>query len=159
MLRTARVMSSYYPAKRIGPYNLWIGSKADSENVAAARRNGVSLIVNCTRDLPFVVPRVSRLRVPVDDDPADAATMLAYLPRAVTTIDAHLDRGDAVLVHCFAGISRSASVVAAYLMHREGLTPKQAMARIRRSKPETFSSPNFLGALNAFHSILRKKMR
>jgi protein-tyrosine phosphatase len=61
--------------------------------------------------------------------------------KAVLAIDDTLRSGKGVLVHCFAGVSRSASVVAAFLMAREGLTAAQAMARIRTTKPETFTGP------------------
>lgn len=151
------VAMEFYPAKRVPPYNLWIGSERDSENTKAARAHGVTLVVNCTRTIPTTVPGVTHYRVPVDDTPLDADDMQAYLPRAVQLIDAHLRRGGGVLVHCYAGISRSASVAAAYLMYREGLTPRQAIARIRRAKPETFGpSPNFATALDAFHALLKK---
>lgn len=145
----------FYPGKRVTPYPVWIGSKLDSQNVDAARRRGVTLVVNCTRHLPSVVPGVRHHRVPVDDDPDEAATMLACLPEAVLAIDDHVSGGGGVLVHCHAGISRSASTVAAYLMFKEGLTPRQAIARIRRLKPETFGPrPNFLAALEAFHAFM-----
>lgn len=48
-----------------------------------------------------------------------SAPMLLHLPSAVAFIDAHLAvPGRRVLVHCKVGHSRSASVAAAYLMHR-----------------------------------------
>ena len=39
---------------------------------AAARRHGVTLVVNCTRNLPPLLQNVTHLRVPVDDTPDDA---------------------------------------------------------------------------------------
>ena len=105
---------SFYPGKQILPYQMWIGSKQDSANGTAARRHGISLIINCTRDIPFKVKNVERYKVPVDDHSDEAGTFLAYLPGAVQRIDEHLTtRGGGVLGHCYAGISRSASVVAA----------------------------------------------
>ena len=148
----------FYPGKRVAPYNLWIGSKGDSANVTAARRRGIGLVVNCTRDIPRHLAGVRFLRVPVDDAQDEGGTFLAHLPRIVAAIDQHLSAGQGVLVHCYAGVSRSASVVAAYLMAKEGLTPAQAMARIRRLKPETFQpSPTFLRPLQAFAATLRSR--
>lgn len=143
------------PARRMQPYNLWVGSERDSANAAAAKRNGVTLVVNCTRNLPQPLQGVAHVRVPVDDTPDDADVMLRHLWDAVRHIDTHLLRGGGVLVHCYAGISRSASVAAAYLMWREGLTPAEAVARVQRDKPETFSNGlNFARALNGFHAQL-----
>lgn len=148
---------SFYAAKQIVPYNLWVGSERDSENATAAERHGVALVVNCTKDIPFSIAGTRRLRVPVDDHPADAPIMRVHLPRIVKGIDAALAQGKAVLVHCYAGISRSASVAAAYLMFKEGLSHTQAMERIRKIKPETFGSrPNFVDALEGFGLILNR---
>lgn len=145
---------SFFPAKKIPPYALWVGSVQDSRNVGAAKRHGITLVVNCTRNVPFSIPGVQRVRVAVDDDPTDAEDMALHLPRAVAAIEDHLARGGAVLVHCHAGISRSASVAAAYVMYKEGLGPRQAMARVRAAKPETFGPhPNFATALEAFGRI------
>lgn len=150
-------MGGFYPARKIEPYRLWVGSKQDSRNVTAASRHGVTLVVNCTRDLPFVLPGVRQVRVPVHDHPDESDDMLEHLPAALKAIDEELRRGGTVLVHCFAGVSRSASVVAAYLMFREGLTPRQAIARVQALKPETFGSdPNFLDALETLHGALKK---
>lgn len=147
----------FVPARRIQPYNLWVGSERDSGNAAAARRHGVTLVVNCTRDLPPLLQNVTHLRVPVDDTPDDAPVMLEHLLDVVRAVDSHLLRGGGVLVHCYAGISRSASVAAAYLMWREGLTPAEAIARVRQCKPETFGpTPNFARALNGFHVQLMR---
>lgn len=150
-------MTSFVPARRVQPYNLWIGSQADSSNAAAAARNGVTLVVNCTRNLPARLRGVAHVRVPVDDTPEDADVMLARLWDVTRQIDMHLLRGGGVLVHCYAGISRSASVAAAYLMWREGLTPAEAVARVKQCKPETFANGvNFARALNGFHAQLMR---
>ena len=42
--------------------------------------------------------------------------LLEYLPSAFQFIQGAIDRGEAVLVHCNAGVSRSGSVCVAWLM-------------------------------------------
>lgn len=149
-------MSTFYAAKRISPYNLWIGSKKDSSDAQGAARHDIGLVVNCTRDLPFAIPGVRQVRVPIDDASHENDTFLDSLPRAVLAIHRCLGSGKGVLVHCYAGISRSASVVAAYLMWVEHLTARQAMARVRACKVETFGMyPNFEEGLTAWERFLR----
>lgn len=151
----ARRSTAFHPAKRITPYRLWIGSEQDSRNTTAAARQGVGLIVNCTRNIPTKVPGVRHYRVPVHDAEDESGTLQAHLLTVVPLIDEHLRRGEAVLVHCYAGVSRSASVVAAFLMYREGLSARQAIARIRRLKPETFQpAANFMAALEAWQGAM-----
>ena len=41
-------------------------------------------------------------------------------------------RAGGVLVHCFAGVSRSATCVAAYLMDRHEMTAQDALSLVRR---------------------------
>ena len=52
------------------------------------------------------------MRIPVED--VDYADLLIHLPSAVRFIDQALRDGGVVLVHCVQGLSRSATVVAAY---------------------------------------------
>jgi Dual specificity phosphatase, catalytic domain len=55
----------------------------------------------------------------------------------------HLTAGDSVLVHCFAGVNRSSTVCCATLMLLEGLTPEQALQRVRERHPEAAPDPYY----------------
>ena len=52
-----------------------------------------------------------------------------------------LRNGRRVLVHCVAGINRSSSVACATLMLLEGLTPEQALTRVRSGRPQVAPDP------------------
>ncbi len=52
-----------------------------------------------------------------------------------------LRAGQRVLVHCYAGINRSASVCCAALILLEGLSAEQALARVRERHPEAWPDP------------------
>lgn len=146
---------SFYPARKIGSSGgaeLWIGSAADAADAAFCRRFG--LVVNCTRNLPEC-PWAPCLRVPVDDDPDDNDVMERHLPGACRAIRACLRSHRHVLVHCHAGMSRSASVTAAALVSMGVGSLDAVVRRIKRVKPETFpigplGLPNFWPALLKF---------
>ena len=150
-----KVNAEFYPAKQIIP-NLWIGSEGDSANPSFFQRHNIRLVVNATASIPFRAPSdVRTYRVPVDDSPDENETMLRHFPTAVVLIDEVLNHGHGVLVHCRAGMQRSAALVAAYLMWKRGLTAEQAFEYINKRKPETFwPVPTFEPALRAWERTM-----
>ena len=147
----------FYPAKEIVP-NLWIGSEGDSRDATFVRDHRIRFIVNGSRTIPFSFARVPSYRVPVDDAPWENETMGRHLPVVVRAIDDVLRRGDGVLVHCRAGMQRSATVVAGYLMWKRALTADQAIAFIKAKKAETFEPvPTFRKALDRWEAKLAAK--
>jgi hypothetical protein len=145
--------TQYYPAKQI-LHGLWVGSRGDSRDLAFMRRHDIALVVNCSRDIPSRFRHglgIRYVRVAVDDAPHEQAKMLASLPRVVPAIEAALRAGHGVLVHCHAGMQRSAAVAAAYLMWKRRLSSRQAMGEVNRVKEETFfPTPTFAEALAAW---------
>lgn len=55
-----------------------------------------------------------------------------------------------VLVHCMAGISRSAAIVIAYLMATEQLDFDAALAKLREKRPIVNPNQGFCAQLRAF---------
>ena len=55
-----------------------------------------------------------------------------------------------VLVHCNAGISRSASIVIGYLMSRENMEFQQAYDHVKVKRPATRPNDGFLRQLKAY---------
>lgn len=76
--------------------------------------------------------------------------MTHFLP-CIAFIQAELDKGRAVLVHCQAGMSRSVSIVAAYLMYTRKIDPQESCKMIRSKR--WFAEPNlsFHRQLQVFH--------
>ena len=65
----------------------------------------------------------------MDDATEDILTVFKeYCPK----IDEMIKSGGRVLVHCALGISRSASLCAAYLMYRLGKSPNNCISNIHR---------------------------
>lgn len=85
------------------------------------------------------------------------APTVAQLVEAVAFITAARTRGDGVLIHCFAGIGRSATVACAYLVS-QGATVDQAIAQVRRRRsPFCVESAAQVEALEHFARSLPKR--
>lgn len=153
---TTHRMPNYYPAKEIRP-GLWIGSEGDSKNPNFFQKHNIGFVVNCSNTIPFLgVPGVDEYRIPIDDDPDQNDIILSHFPVVVRSIDAVLQRGKGVLVHCRAGMQRSAATVAAYLMYKYNLSARDAMRSIKSTKDETFwPVPTFSKALVAYERQLQ----
>lgn len=138
---------------------VYLGNEYASTDAAFFAAAGVAAVVNCTRDLPCVFEAdgvrtgpgtrraVAYCRVPVDDS-ADAAPALgAHLAAACAFVADARARGDAVLVHCREGRSRSAAVCAAYLMRTERVPLRTAVARLDDAAWTTAINTGFLRVL------------
>lgn len=71
-----------------------------------------------------------------------------YLPEYVNFVSTHLASGN-VLVHCWAGISRSATFVIAYLMVRENMSFDNAFQLVKSKREKINPKPGFIKQLQA----------
>jgi hypothetical protein len=84
---------------------------------------------------------------PIEDEDGESIqrAIAAMLPH----VEEHTARGQRVLVHCWAGISRSASLVIAYLMKQHAVTADEALTRLRKKRPIVDPNDGFMAQLRA----------
>lgn len=129
-------------------HNLYISDK----NHISFIQSDYDLIVNCTPDIPFPIICKSTIRIPVYDHPSYSQKMYYAIKKthALEYIHSHLQDGKTVLVHCHAGIQRSCSVVACYLVKYHKLTTDQAIEYIKTRRPIAFvNGVNFYNTIEA----------
>ena len=73
--------------------------------------------------------------------------VIAYLEKARI-------EGQRVLVHCFAGLSRSVTFTCAYLMKKYGMTFKEAITLVKKSRPNVNPNTGFRKQLIEYEKIL-----
>uniref|UniRef100_A0A4X2L2F0 Dual specificity protein phosphatase n=1 Tax=Vombatus ursinus TaxID=29139 RepID=A0A4X2L2F0_VOMUR len=137
LLRTGRVSCSR--VDEVWP-NLFIGDAATANNRFELWKLGITHVLNaahgglcCQGGPDFYGSCVSYLGVPAHDLPD--FNISAYFSSAADFIhNALLTPGAKVLVHCVVGISRSATLVLAYLMLRQGLTLRQAVNSVKQRR-------------------------
>ncbi|XP_006113492.1 phosphatidylglycerophosphatase and protein-tyrosine phosphatase 1 [Pelodiscus sinensis] len=76
---------------------------------------------------------------------------LENLQRGVEFVLKHRDSGNSVYVHCKAGRSRSATMVAAYLIQLYHWTPQEAVDAIARIRPHILVRSRQVQVLERFH--------
>jgi len=69
-------------------------------------------------------------------------------------ISRHKTTGKGVLVHCAAGVSRSATVCIAYIMKEQRLSLKETLVRVRKVRPIISPNFGFMAQLEAFEATL-----
>lgn len=67
--------------------------------------------------------------------------------RLSSSVDEAREQGSGVLVHCHAGVSRSATVTVAYIMKRQGLCLGDAYKFVKDLRPVISPNLNFMGQL------------
>lgn len=88
----------------------------------------------------------------MDDIPG--ADIITSMKEAVEFIDESQLRGEGCLVHCFAGLSRSATTVIAYLMIRKRMRLDDAYLLAKKGRPAIFPNKGFLDQLVRLDSKL-----
>jgi protein-tyrosine phosphatase len=102
------------------------------EEIRALLSQGVTLFLDLTEQgelEPYhalVPPSARWLRVPIRDFSVPSAEVVTM---ALDLIDAELEAGGIVYVHCWAGCGRTGVLVGCWLV-RHGLDPREALARV-----------------------------
>ncbi|KAH9249641.1 hypothetical protein BASA81_012610 [Batrachochytrium salamandrivorans] len=77
-----------------------------------------------------------------------------FMLQTITDIESQRLAGNNVLVHCVAGISRSATLVAAYLMFIHGYCATDAIQELRKVRQCVDPNPRFIQELDRFRKRL-----
>ncbi len=112
---------------------LYLGSAAAARNETALQRAGITQIFTCLR-IPTVWPNgiTGYGSARFEDD--EREELRDHIQHWVTWADYEHARGNRVLVHCQAGMSRSPALVLAYLMLRRDMTLGAAYAHLNERR-------------------------
>ncbi|KAK1629063.1 hypothetical protein QYE76_003378 [Lolium multiflorum] len=94
--------------------------------------------------------RVTRMAVPLRD--TEEENLLDHLQPCLDFIDQGRKEGS-VLVHCFAGVSRSATIITAYLMKTEQKSLEEALESLKEINESVCPNDGFLDQLKLFEEM------
>ncbi|KLT38873.1 phosphatases II [Cutaneotrichosporon oleaginosum] len=128
---------------------LWIGDLVAAMDAEGMRERGITNVVSLLRPRLDFAPDFAAYAIEIDDAPD--TDILTVLPAALQSAAAPQTKAGAVLVHCQAGMSRSATVVAAYLMRHRRLDPVEAVSFLREKRPVVDPSDTFWHQLGLYY--------
>jgi protein-tyrosine phosphatase len=145
---------------------LWLGNRAAATDQNFSKEKNIRAVFNCSKDIPFNPTILRQYRVPVDDSrqEPDIGNLEKWSFEIVYKISHEMRRakaeGSAVLVHCAAGMQRSAASVAMYLIAVENITADQAISFIQSKRPIAFRpEANFEKSIRGFEVAFNRDVR
>jgi len=123
---------------------LWIGDLYSSQDKDFFKAFGIRCVINATTHIPpapfYRQMKISFKRVPVYDsnEAENLSLMLKHKPSAVSFINGAQKLQHPTLVHCHAGMQRSATIVAFYLMEYYKMSKKKAIKYIKKRRDICF---------------------
>ncbi|XP_044534740.1 dual specificity protein phosphatase 16 [Gracilinanus agilis] len=149
------------PVTNTGPTrilpNLYLGCQRDVLNKELMQQNGIGYVLNASNTCPKpdFIPESHFLRVPVNDSFCEK--ILPWLDKSVDFIEKAKASNGCVLVHCLAGISRSATIAIAYIMKRMDMSLDEAYRFVKEKRPTISPNFNFLGQLLDYEKKIKSQ--
>ncbi|RUP16932.1 protein-tyrosine phosphatase-like protein [Jimgerdemannia flammicorona] len=130
---------------------LYIGGYAASEDLNHLKENKITHILSLGSFTPVFPDQFSYKVIGIKDVPTE--NILQYFNETYEFTDTALKSGGRVLIHCFAGVSRSATIVTAYLMRSQSMPVKQALAHLKAVRNVTNPNTGFFTQLEIYHDV------
>jgi protein-tyrosine phosphatase len=130
---------------------LFLGSSFNAYCLNELKANNIGVVINVTWEIDNYHENTTDIKYykfPVLDDNND--DIVPILTQTYDIIDRHLTQGDNILVHCYMGASRSASVIIYYLMNKNNWTYNQARTYVSAKRPLVNLSQKFNTILKSF---------
>lgn len=136
---------------------IWLGDMNAAKDASFFKKFNIKAVINCTPDVPCAMPGVDYLQVKIDDSlqKKDIDKMKQAIPVAVSFLHQKHDiEKKTILIHCHAGMQRSATIVTAYLCKYYNLTLDQAINHILSRRRLAF---HYGKHLNFYESLIHFK--
>ena len=128
--------------------NLYCGSLRSAQTLSVYEQLNIGYVLTMGRGLEPVIPEGMQHKTIIVDDIPNAKIDTSF-DDAIAFIDESLTSGKGCLVHCFAGLSRSATAVIAYLMAKQGMRLDEAYMLTKKGRPNIYPNDGFFDQLIA----------
>lgn len=140
--------------------HLWLGDIRSAKNKSFFDDNNIEIVINCTKDIPFFSNYTTNIRISINDnlEEEEIDKFYLYIDKAVNLINKELLNFKNILVHCYAGKQRSASIISCYLMKYANMSLKESIESVKSKRSVAFTPGiNFSKSLLQFEKDLLNK--
>jgi atypical dual specificity phosphatase len=131
------------------------GMPTSSSEVDWVLKKGIKSIITMTEDaLPESwVKGIKYLHVPTEDL---SAPDMEKIDQAVDFIHARIQSNEPVMVHCAAGIGRTGTILACYLVKYHKLSVTDAIEKVRKERQGSIQSESQEVAISLYYKFIHK---
>ncbi|KAH8807891.1 protein-tyrosine phosphatase-like protein [Xylogone sp. PMI_703] len=133
-------------ATLVFPPSIYVGPLSAASDAAFVNSNSITHALSIGATPSAQIPGVTYHRLALVD--SVTASISKVTDEAVKIIDSVVaTESEKILIHCSAAVSRSPTIVTAYLMIRQKMLLKEALGRVIIARPTVSPNPNFLRQL------------
>ncbi|XP_040565610.1 dual specificity protein phosphatase 21 [Lepeophtheirus salmonis] len=122
------------------------------------KEHDIYLVINATKELPLWPPSgppvFDVIRVPLVDSSIQDA--YKYFEDVSNLIKKHSEDSKKTLIHCAAGVSRSACLAVAYLMRHHNMPLEEALTKLKMVRPAVKPNNGFVHQLTRWQDECNK---
>jgi len=144
--------------------NIFVGNRPAASNVEYLQSQGIDHLINAAEKDPIALVEINRESmekegikyfgfVCLDDEDSDLSP---FFQESSDFIEAAVSSGGKVLVSCMGGMSRSATLVIAYLVGKVGMNLEDALLTVKK-KRDVYPNEAFIRQLVEFEGNILKK--
>jgi hypothetical protein len=140
---------------------IWLGNKRAAANFKWLNEKNITAVFNASKDIPFSPTIKKQYRIPVDDNlqAEEIRNMTLWSQECIYKVLKEHNEGNTILIHCAAGMQRSAAIMAMYLTATRGLSWHQAVTYIQGIRPIAFRpAVNFRDSIIEFDRTYHREI-
>lgn len=136
--------------------SLFIGDIASAFNAGELEKLGITHIVTAILGVGPIFPdKFTYINIPLRDIPTE--NINAHFKKSNEFIKNAIDGGGKVFIHCICGVSRSATLLAAFLIQEYGMDFDGAINHLKNKREVVSPNLGFLDQLENFEHALQSE--
>ncbi len=136
--------------------NIYVGSIYDAYNIEKLEEEGITNVISAVAGFDNIYDStINHLNLTLIDN--NQQDILRYFEISNHFIEQILEKNEKILVHCICGVSRSVTLVCAYMIKKYNYTVKEALEIIKKNRNVANPNENFINQLEEYYQLLNRK--